>query len=74
LADRVIEVDQGGEGDLGMTSGQRKVHVLLWLVLGPIALIGLGLAVVWRPTDPIEPGPLPGVQAVEAEQSPGGDR
>ena len=57
-----------------MTSGQRKVHVLLWLVLGPIALIGLALAVVWRPVEPIHEGGLPGVESVELDATAGGER
>ena len=62
-----MDVGQGGERGSGVTSGQRKVHVLLWLVLGPIALIGLVLAVVWRPDEPVQQGELPGVDAVEVE-------
>ena len=46
-----------------MTSGQRKVHVVLWLVLGPIALIGLALALVMKPAPPVQDGPLPGVES-----------
>ncbi len=57
-----------------MTSGQRKVHVLLWLVLGPIALIGLALAVVWRPVEPVQDGALPGVESVQADRDSGGER
>ena len=49
-----------------MTGPQRKAHVLLWLVLGPIALVGLALAVVWRPAEPVQDGALPGV-SVEAD-------
>lgn len=48
-----------------MTGGQRKVHVILWLVLGPIALAGLVAAVLLRPEPAVQPGTLPGVQAVE---------
>ena len=44
-----------------MTSGQRKMHVLMWLVIGPIALVGLTLAVVWQPAEPVQEGELPGV-------------
>ena len=46
-----------------MTSGQRKVHVVLWLVLGPLALAGLALAVMMKPAEPVQDGPLPGVEA-----------
>lgn len=57
-----------------MTIGQRKAHVLLWLVLGPCALLGLVLAVVWRPAEPIHEGELPGVEAVETDGAPEVDR
>lgn len=50
-----------------MTSGQRKAHVWLWLVLGPLVLIGLVLAVQWRPPQPVQDGVLPGMQASETE-------
>ena len=55
-----------------MTSGQRKVHLLLWLVLGPIAVVGLVLAVLWRPPQPVQDGVLPGVDAPPAESIEGG--
>ena len=44
-----------------MTRCQRKMHVLVWLVLGPVAVVGLALAVMWRPAEPIQDGALPGV-------------
>lgn len=47
-----------------MTSGQRKVHVWIWLLLGPIAVIGLALAVAWRPVEPVQEGSLPGVESI----------
>lgn len=56
-----------------MTSGQRKMHVLLWLVLGPIAVVGLVLAVVWRPVEPVQRGELPGVDTQVTEVA-GDDR
>lgn len=43
-----------------MTPAQRKTHVLLWLLVGPIALVGLVLAVLWRPPVPVQPGTAPG--------------
>ena len=46
-----------------MTGPQRKVHVLLWLVLGPLALAGLVLAVSMRPSEPVQEGDLPGVDS-----------
>lgn len=55
-----------------MTSGQRKVHVLAWLVLGPIALVGLVLAVLWRPPQPVQDGVLPGVEPEQVDQASGG--
>lgn len=54
-----------------MTSAQRKLHLAVWLVLGPIALIGLALAVVWRPAVPVYDGPLPGVEAGAVDSSSG---
>ena len=55
-----------------MTSGQRKAHVLLWLVLGPIAVVGLVLAVLWRPAEPVQQGPLPGVESSVVQDDSGG--
>ncbi|XAL99556.1 hypothetical protein OT109_18500 [Phycisphaeraceae bacterium D3-23] len=46
-----------------MTPTQRKAHLLLWLVIGPIALVGLLLAVMWRPPVPVQPGVAPGAEA-----------
>lgn len=43
-----------------MTQGQRNMHVVMWLVLGPIAGLCLALAVLWRPPTPVHDGPLPG--------------
>jgi len=59
-----------------MTTTQRKIHVLMWLVLGPVALVGLLLAVLHKPTAPVENGPLPGLdtsahsEAIDAEARP----
>lgn len=50
-----------------MTRAQRKVHVLLWLVLGPLAVVGLVLAVMWRPMEPVQDGALPGGDAQATE-------
>lgn len=44
-----------------MTSKQRKVHLMMWMVLGPAALLGLVFAVAWRPVEPVQGGVLPGV-------------
>lgn len=46
-----------------MTAGQRRAHLVLWLVLGPLALLGLALAVVFKPAEPVQDGPLPGAEA-----------
>lgn len=48
------------------------MHVLMWLVLGPIAVAGLVLALVWRPSQPVQDGPLPGAGAVQSESADGG--
>jgi len=45
-----------------MTSAQRLAHLVLWLVLGLAALVGLGFALVNRPPVPVQQGPLPGAQ------------
>ena len=50
-----------------MTVAQRKVHLLIWLVLGPVAAVGLMLAINWRPAPPVQDGPLPGVEAQSHE-------
>jgi len=46
-----------------MTHTRRRAHLLLWLILAPLALAGLVLAVVWRPAEPVQDGPLPGATA-----------
>ncbi len=51
-----------------MTGPQRKMHVLLWLILGPLSLVGLVLALWWRPADPVQDGPLPGTQVPPVSQ------
>lgn len=48
-----------------MTGPQRKTHLLLWLVLGPLALAGLILAIYLRPLEPVHDGDLPGLDAVQ---------
>ena len=57
-----------------MTSGQRKMHLLMWLVLGPLAAFGLMLAIDWRPAKPVQDAPLPGVEHTSetADEQPGG--
>jgi|GEM_PF-2426617 len=52
-----------------MTSAQRKVHILLWLVLGPLAGLGLMLALDWRPAQPVQDGPLPGLEGQSRESA-----
>ncbi|MFI4860652.1 MAG: hypothetical protein ACIAXF_08235 [Phycisphaerales bacterium JB063] len=49
-----------------MTAAQRKMHLVLWLLLGPVALVGLILAVMWRPSAPVQPGTAPGTEASAA--------
>lgn len=51
-----------------MTPTQRKAHVLLWFVLGPIALAGLLLAVLWRPPVPVQPGTAPGAEPAAIQE------
>ena len=46
-----------------MTAAQRKTHFLLWILLGPAAAVGLMLAISWRPAQPVQVGPLPGVES-----------
>ncbi|MEM9108842.1 MAG: hypothetical protein AAGC72_02360 [Planctomycetota bacterium] len=62
------------DGGIGMTQGQRKVHVLLWLVLGPVAVAGLVLAVVWRPAEPVQRGALPGVDVLHGDEEQAGQQ
>lgn len=50
-----------------MTKGQRNAHLFLWLVFGPIAVVGLLLALQWRPPEPVQEGALPGVEASEVK-------
>lgn len=46
-----------------MTPTQRRVHLVVWIVLGP-ALIGLVLvAVLTRPAQPVQESPIPLVEA-----------
>lgn len=47
-----------------MTGPQRKAHLVLWLILGPLVLVGLLLALAWRPPVPVQEGELPGVQSI----------
>lgn len=52
-----------------MTPAQRKAHVLLWLMLGPLALVGLLLAVLWRPPEPVQPGVAPGAEPAVTQET-----
>ena len=56
-----------------MTSGQRKAHVVMWAVLGPVAIVGLALALIWRPPQPVQDGPLPGAAPVEGNAQRDGE-
>ena len=53
-----------------MTAGQRRTHLLIWLILGPLALIGLAVAVIQRPAEPVQQGPLPGLEAQDGDGEP----
>ena len=54
-----------------MTRTQRHIHVWVWLVLGPVVGTLFVLGLWWRPGTPVQPGPVPGVQApVEGEAGP----
>lgn len=65
-----------------MTRGQRRLHLALWLLLGPLALAVLALGVfAARPTVPAAPGDganaapvVGGAPAGEAGAGPGGAR
>lgn len=46
-----------------MTGKQRKAHLVLWLILVPVAIAGLVIAVVLRPGVPIHQGEVPGLEA-----------
>jgi hypothetical protein len=50
-----------------MTKGQRTMHFLLWLVLGPLAALGLMFALQGRPVEPVQEGPLPWVEGPSQE-------
>lgn len=52
-----------------MTRTQRKMHLVLWLVLGPAALTGLVLAVLARPPIPVQPGQAPGTEPTPSSPS-----
>ncbi len=56
-----------------MTRTQRKVHVLLWLVLGPVVLIMFLLVVLARPTVPVQADGLPGVEPDSPALTPNND-
>ncbi len=40
-----------------MTRGQRRVHAGIWLALGPLLLVLLGLALASRAPAPVQPSP-----------------
>jgi len=50
-----------------VTRTQRKVHVLMWAVVGTVAVVGLVLAVLWRPPVPVQPGRAPGAASQPIE-------
>ena len=51
-----------------VTNTQRRVHLALWLVLGPAVLVGLVLALTLRPVVPAQADP--GLAATGPEPSP----
>ena len=59
----------GREGGRGVTKRQRTTHFLLWLVLGPLAALGLMFALQGRPAQPVQEGPLPGVEGQSQESA-----
>jgi hypothetical protein len=52
-----------------MTARQRRWHLILWLVLGPVILIGLAAGLAARRDVPIEPY-TPGQTESTAEVTP----
>ena len=42
-----------------MIRSARRRHALIWLVVGPLILVGFVLAVAWRPAPAISSGPVP---------------
>lgn len=48
-----------------MSSAQLKMHAVMWLVFGLIALAGLVLAVVLKPAEPVHEGVLPGAVGLD---------
>ena len=43
-----------------MTSGHRRVHVWIWLVIAPLAGLAVVLAVLLQPAEPVQEGVAPG--------------
>ena len=43
-----------------MTRGQRRLHLWMWLVIGPLAVAAVVLAVMLRPAVPVQEGVAPG--------------
>lgn len=68
LAGAAVEMGWGASRGFAMTQLQKRIHLLLWFLLGPLALLGLFLAVLWRPAEPIQVGPLPGLELQESAQ------
>lgn len=56
-----------------MTGRQRKVHVVMWAVLGPVALAGLAIALVLKPAEPVQDGVLPGADVGAGVDAGAGD-
>ncbi len=51
-----------------VTGSQRRLHLALWLVLGPAVLVGLVLAMTLRPGVPVQAAQ--GTAATDGEPSP----
>lgn len=51
-----------------VTNAQRRLHLAFWLVLGPAVLIGLVLALTFRPGVPLQAAPA--TAAIDLEPSP----
>ena len=55
-----------------MIRSARRRHALIWLVVGPLILVGFALAVAWRPAPAISSGPVPVAQADDSNATESG--
>jgi hypothetical protein len=51
-----------GEGGCTMTREQRRFHAKIWLVLGPVLMLGLAALVAGRPASVDSPKPAAGAR------------